>query len=83
MGGEMTKVLLEFIEKHPGVRITEELDYSYRVIHISMELGGHIISRAISIEEIESIKDDSILIDRWFMNILEHDYMELMEVFNE
>ena len=75
----MTKALIEFIEKHPGVRITEELDSLCRAIRFTMELGKHRISRLLSIEEIESIKDDSILIDRWFTKTLEQDYMELME----
>ena len=81
MGGEMIKVLIEFIEKHPGVRITEELDSLCRTIRFTMELGRYKRSRSISMEAIESIKDDSNF-DRWFMNTLEHDYTELMEVFN-
>ena len=76
----MTKVLLEFIEKHPGVRITEELDSSYRAIRFTMELGRHRISRLISIETIESLKDDSDF-DQWLMNSLECDYMKLMDAF--
>jgi len=80
----MTKVLLEFIEKHPGVRITEELDSLYRTIRFTMELGRHRISRLISIEEIESLKDDYDF-DRWLMNTLDNDYTNLMvmEVFND